>query len=177
MGETTEAEEDYFISRLESPCSYCEDDLHSSYQEEEMFCCNLEETWITISNPKDGKMLGIETVCLNKEISQLGERSDLDLVFLEMMEPTLDLEMTWTYKPTCDGKVTLINNIGAPGNVLNVTYDANLKTMMNEDRLFALNSKKGFKWVSELKYLKAEPGTPWLRYQWDVLRVPMAGRR
>ena len=62
---------------------------------------------------------------------------------LEMMEPTLDLEMTWTYKPTCDGKVTLINNIGAPGNVLNVTYDANLKTMMNEDGLFALNSKKG----------------------------------
>ena len=59
------------------------------------------------------------------------------------MKPTYSTEMTWTYKPTCDGKVTLINNIGAPFNVLNVTYDANLKTIMNKDGLFALNSKKG----------------------------------
>ena len=59
------------------------------------------------------------------------------------MKPTYSTEMTWTYKPTCDGKVTLINNIDAPFNVLNVTYDANLKTIMNKDGLFALNSKKG----------------------------------
>ena len=62
---------------------------------------------------------------------------------LATMKPTYSIEMTWTYKPTCDGKVTLINNIDAPFHVLNVTYDANLKTIMNEDGLFALNSKKG----------------------------------
>merc|ERR1712029_604369 len=56
-------------------------------------------------------------------------------------------------------------------NSLNVYYDPNLKTIMNEDGLFALNSIKGFKWVSEIKFLKAEPGTPWKRYQWDVSRA------
>ena len=49
--------ENYFIGRLESPCFYCED-VYVNREDES--CFNLEETWLTISNPKDGKMLGID---------------------------------------------------------------------------------------------------------------------
>merc|ERR1712029_1065311 len=118
-----------------------------------------EETSLTISNLKDGKMLALA----------IEDGADL-----ATMKPTYSTEMTWTYKPTCDGKVTLINNIDAPFHVLNVTYDANLKTIMNEDGLFAFNSKKGFKWASEVKFLKPELVTPWKRYQWDIVRLPAA---
>ena len=49
--------EDYFIGRLESPCFYCED-VYVNREDES--CYYLEETSLTISNPKDGKMLAID---------------------------------------------------------------------------------------------------------------------
>merc|ERR1712064_60419 len=150
--------EDYFIGRLESPCHYCED-LYVNRKDEN--CSTLEETPINIINPKDGKMLGIDY-----EDDDI-DAGDDDLI---VKKPMYTGELTWFYKPTCDGKVTLTNELTESS--LNVTYDVNLKTIMNEDGLFALNSKKGFKWVSEIKYLKPELVTPWKRYQWDIVRLP-----
>jgi len=139
--------EDYYISRLESPC-YC-DDVTAMRATLEEDCSSLENAPIIITNPKDGKMLAF---------GQDG---------LTVVEGEAEASIQWTYQPSCYGGVTLNNG----DNSINIYYDPNLKTIMNEDGLFALNSIKGFKWVSEIKFLKAEPGTPWKRYQWDVSRV------
>merc|ERR1712111_60065 len=144
--------EDYFIGRLESPCYNCGSTaMKRSFGEEN--CSSLENTPINIFNLKDGKMLGI-----NSEGN------------LTVEQASFAIDLIWTYKTSCYG-VTLTNQ--NPDNIevdINIYYDPTLKTIMNEEGQFALNSRKGFKWVSEIKFLKAEPGTPWLRYQWDPVR-------
>ena len=147
--------EDYYISRLESPCYNCgatamkRSNYDSTYEEES--CPTLENTPISIINPYDGKMLGVDAA---------GS--------LSVEQPSSSINLAWTYKTSCYG-VTLTNQ--NDNNEFNVYYDPTLKTLMNEDGLFALNSKKGLKWVSEIKFLKAEPGTPWKRFQWDPVRI------
>ena len=54
---------------------------------------------------------------------------------------------------------------------ISLTYSQKEGTLMNEDGLFALNSRRGLKWVSEVKYLADQPQTPWKRYQWETKRV------
>ena len=81
---------------------------------------------------------------------------------LEMMEPTLDLEMTWTYKPTCDGKVTLINNIGAPGNrvatkIFEGFGEALFKEFIMGRDLYKLSTTLGLGPVSIIHYTR--PGS------------------
>merc|ERR1712098_907003 len=126
--------EDYFISRLESPWSCYEEDSP------------LEKIPINIINPKNGKVLEISGDSGSFAVASANGGNS----------------QSWTYKPSRDGGV-LLTNIET-SETTSFTYNQKEGTLMNEDGLYALNSKKGLKWVTEVKYLADQPQTPWKRY-------------
>ena len=73
---------------------------------------------------------------------------NIELIFLSIGNLTVEqasfaIDLIWTYKTSCYG-VTLINQ--NPDNIeaeVNIYYDPTLKTIMNEEGQFALNSRKG----------------------------------
>jgi len=133
--------EDYYIGRLESPWFCFEEDT------------TLEKIPVNIINPYNGKVLEI-----NRDSGSIA-----------VAPANAESNQKWTYKPSCDGGVMLTNL--ETSETISLTYSQKEGTLMNEDGLFALNSRRGLKWVSEVKYLADQPQTPWKRYQWETKRV------
>ena len=133
--------EDYYIGRLESPWFCFEEDT------------TLEKIPVNIINPYNGKVLEI-----NRDSGSIA-----------VAPANAENNQKWTYKPSCDGGVMLTNL--ETSETISLTYSQKEGTLMNEDGLFALNSRRGLKWVSEVKYLADQPQTPWKRYQWETKRV------
>ena len=75
----------------------------------------------------------------------------------------------WTYKPNCEGGVTL-TNVGT-ATTFNWSYDTKEKTLMNEDGQFAYSAKRYFSWEATVRYLRDAPNKPWKRFEWDMMRA------
>ena len=112
----------------------------------------MENIEFNIINVKDGKMMQV----------------NIETGSVEAAHSSGEENQKWTYKPSCEGDVTL-TNVGI-STIFNWTYDSQKKTFTNSDGLSAVSWKKSFNWEA-IRYLVDSPASPWNRFQWNIRRA------
>ena len=101
---------------------------------------------------KDGKVVQV-----NKETGKI-----------EVAKPSDGDKQKWTFKPSCEGGVTL-TNMGTIS-TMTWTYDLVYKTVESGDGFANSSKQNGLKWWQEVQLLKGTKN-PWLSMQWEINRA------
>ena len=99
---------------------------------------------------KDGKVVQV-----NKETGKI-----------EVAKPSNGDNQKWTFKPSCEGGVTLTNIDMA----ITWTYDPVFETMESQDGFVLSSRQKGLTWWSEVQLVEGTKN-PWLTMQWEINRA------